>query len=226
MVLAGGSPHAHDFDEIGRALVEVVEGSGHDLCVCTRPEQAAAQLAAGFDALVVDGLWWRMLGETYDQWRTEHGYSPSERTREELARFVETGGGMVALHTTPICFDDWPAWGDLVGGAWHWGQSSHPPYGEVRARLVADHPVVAGLPAEFGLRDEVYGDLDLRDDIEVLAVARRHPDDADQPVVWVHRYGDGKVVFDCFGHDAESIRDESNRRLITQAVDWVTGEVA
>jgi type 1 glutamine amidotransferase len=96
----------------------------------------------------------------------------------------------------------------------------------VTASLVGDrvHPILAGVPASLELDDEVYGDLDLRAGIDVLATARRHADDADQPVLWTQRYGDGRVVYDGFGHDAASIRNPDHARLVTQALQWTLRE--
>ncbi len=223
LVLAGGSPHAHDFAACGAALAAIATGLHHDVQLVTNPDDAAAVLRGegDVDALVIDGLWWRMLGHHYDQWRDQFGYSPSESTRDTLCSFVADGGGMVAVHTTPICFDDWPEWGDVVGGAWQWGVSSHPPVGQVTARLVATHPVVAGLPEQITLRDEVYGDMAVRDGVNVLAVARRNEHDAEQPVVWTHSYGKGSVVFDGFGHDADSLNQPHHAQLLGQALNWV-----
>lgn len=125
------------------------------------------------------------------------------------------------MHTTPICFDDWPQWGDVVGGAWQWGVSSHPPLGPVSVAVIPGHPVVEGLPHRLELVDEIYGDLDMRDDVEVFLRARRHDDDRPQPVGWIHRFGRGRVVYDGLGHDVASLSDLGHRRLIVQAVDWV-----
>ncbi len=226
LVLAGGAPHAHDFGASGAALASLVASLGHDVELVDDPDEAASRLEHGgsaIAALVVLGLWWRMHGDAYARWRDAHAYSPPAATRSALTDFVRDGGGLVAVHTAPICFDDWPEWGDIVGGAWRWGVSSHPPYGPVTAEIVGTHPVVDGLPSHIELADEVYGDLAVRDDVEVLAVAKRHPDDADQPVVWAHRFGDGRVVFDGFGHDAESIEHVANARILGQAVTWVIG---
>lgn len=227
VVLAGGSPHAHDFPAIGTALALLVSEMGHVVQVVANPDQAAALLddadSNPVDALVIDGLWWRMLGEAYQDWRDEFGYSPSQLTRDTLTSFVNDGGGLVALHTTAICFDDWPQWGDVVGGSWQWGTSAHPPLGPVAARVVGQHQIVAGLPDEFALRDEVYGDMVIDDDVNVLAVAKRHDDDVDQPVVWSHMYGRGRVVFDGFGHDVASLRQPHHSQLIEQALTWVLG---
>lgn len=229
-MLVGGSPHAHDFPSIGAALVQLAGDLGHVVQMVDDPDQAAALLThtqravSPVGALVIDGLWWRMLGDAYQPWREAYGFSPTAATRDALTAFVSGGGGLLALHTTSICFDDWPEWGDVVGGSWQWGVSSHPTVGAVTARIVGQHPVVAGLPPEIELRDEVYGDLLLRDAVEVLAVAQRHADDPDQPVVWAHSYGAGRVVFDGFGHDVESIRRPHHAQLIEQALTWVLGK--
>ena len=225
LVLAGGSPHAHDFAACGAALASIAAELQHEVRVVDNPDEAAALLGAeggdAFDALVVDGLWWRMSGDSYDQWRAEFGYSPSTATRDALSTFVADGGGMLAVHTTPICFDDWPEWGDVVGGAWQWGVSSHPPVGQVTAHIVGIHPVVEGLPPQLTLLDEVYGDMAVRDGVQVLAVAKRHDDDAEQPVVWTHSYGNGRVVFDGFGHDVGSLTQPHHAQLLAQAITWV-----
>lgn len=221
LLLTGGSPHAHDFPAIGASLGTVLSAAGHDVVRVGHPDEAADRLVGGqHDVLVVHGLWWRMLDDVYEPWR-EFAYSTPPSTRETIEGFVRGGGGLLALHTAPICFDDWPGWGDIVGGSWHWGISSHPPVGPVSARIVSDHPVVAGLSSTIELVDEVYGDLDVRDGTETLALAKRSDGDAGQPVVWTYRCGDGRVVFDGFGHDDTSIADADHARLIRQAVDWV-----
>ncbi len=222
VVLAGGVPHAHDFGAIGAALTDVARTAGFEVTRVDHPDDAVAELREGAAALVVDALFWRMIGDAYDAWRDDWAYSPPPATRDALAEYVRSGGGLVAVHTAPICFDDWPEWAAIVGGAWSWGTSSHPPYGAVTARLVAAHPVTAGVASSFDLVDEVYGDLSIHPDAEVLAVAKRSADDADQPVVWAHRYGRGRVVFDGFGHDAGSIEHPVNAQILVQAMHWVT----
>lgn len=235
LVLTGGPDHAHDFHAIGAALTWVVAGGDHEIVeVVDDPNAVVEHLAGGrvdggVDVLAVNALRWRMLGERFAPWRDRWGYETPEATRAAITRFVTSGGGLLGVHTASICFDDWPAWRDLLGGAWNWERSSHPPDGSVRVEVVEPprrrgrHPVTASLPQEFWLHDEVYGDLDLHPDLEVLAHARRSLDDDPQPVVWAHRVGHGRVVYDGFGHDPRSINDRHHSRLIRQAVDWVAG---
>jgi type 1 glutamine amidotransferase len=223
LVVTGGPDYAHDFDATGAALAALAGAVADEVDVVAHPDAAARRLADRWDALVINALWWRMLDTAYDHLRPQWGYTTSSAVRESFAAFVAAGGGLLASHTATICFDDWPEWGAIVGGAWQWGRSSHPPLGPVDARLVGAHPVVAGMPPSLELDDEVYGDLALQPGVDVLAVARRGPDDADQPVVWTHRYGNGRVVYDGFGHDTTSLVQPDHHRLLRQALEWVVG---
>ena len=223
VVLAGGLPHAHDFDAIARTLAGLFDAE-HEVRTVAHPDQLTTALD-GADALVVDALWWTMQGDRYEQWRAEWAYATTPALRAAVERFVDGGGGLLAVHTASICFDDWPEWGRIVGGAWDWSRSSHPPCDVVSPRVIADHPVVAGvvdvIESRPGPRDEVYGDLTWQPGIDVLAVAKRQPADDDQPVVWTHRYGAGRVVGLVFGHDAESLAHPLNSRVVTQGLSWV-----
>ena len=90
----------------------------------------------------------------------EDGVSPAADARAALAEHLQGGGGVLAMHTAIICFDDWPEWTATLGGAWRWGRSSHPPLGELAVKVAAPgHPLVAGL-ADFTIVDERYSDLD------------------------------------------------------------------
>ncbi len=227
LILCGGSPHAHDFVAVGQALVEFGRSAGHDAVLVDHPDKAADLLGCGAaaphrpDLLIVHGLWWRMNGSAYDRWRPDHGYETSDGWRHAVTTYVSDGGPLLAFHTAPICFDDWPGWGDIVGGSWQWGTSSHPPLGPVAAEVVRGHAVVDGLPNELSLIDEVYGDLAVDRDVDVLLRARRYPDDDLQPIGWIHWFGQGRVVYDGLGHDARSLTDPDHRRLIGQAIDWL-----
>jgi len=218
LVLCGGSPHAHDFRSIGSALTALL---GPETVLVEHPDDFAERLGEGWDLTVVHALWWSMTGDTYDAWREDWGYRTTPDTIKAIERHVSEGGNLLSLHTAPICFDDWPGWADLLGGGWQWGVSSHPPKGPIEIRLTGAHPITADLPPTITLDDEVYGDLRMSPDTMVLAVARRHPDDREQPIIWTHRHGTGRVVHIGVGHDADSINHRDVRTLITNSADWL-----
>jgi len=225
LILTGGPDHAHDFAATGAALADIVGNAGLTAAIVDQPDEAAAALRDGeYRTLVVNALRWQMHGERYDRWRSDWSYSTPPATRRAIAGFVAAGGGLVGNHTASICFDDWPEWRDVLGGVWDWATSAHPPQGPVTAVIDPStaHPVVAGLPEEFVVDDEVYGDLDLDPAAERLAHARRHDGDEPQPVLWAHRYGEGRVVYDGFGHDVASLRHPVHSQLLRQALAWVS----
>ena len=150
----------------------------------------------------------------------------SEAARETIAGHVRAGGGLFGLHTATICFDDWAAWGDVLGGAWQWGVSYHPLLGPVRARLDAEHWLTRGL-GDFALTDEVYSNQRVLPGVEIVGWAETSGADAVatgwQPVLWTHRYGAGRVIYDGLGHDAASLQHPIHRRLVQRAALWASG---
>jgi uncharacterized protein len=230
LVLTGGPGHSHDFAATAGALADMLSEGGHTVDLLDDPDVAAERLRTmPYDALVVNALRWRMAEPAYDTWRAAWAYSTPAATRDAIAGFVADGGGLVGNHTASICFDDWPGWRDVLGGAWRWGHSGHPPYGPVEVTMVPPHPVVDGLPGVVRLDDEVYTDLDVLDAVRVLAHAAPAASGArPQPVVWAHTYGAGRVVYDGLGHDAASLEDPYHARLLGQAIAWVAqaGEAA
>ncbi len=225
LVVTGGPDHAHDFASSSDALAQVIAATGADVTIVDHPDAVVDLLPGHFDALVINALRWQMEHDRYDHLRADWGYRTAPATRDAIRSFIAAGGGLLGNHTASICFDDWPEWREVLGGAWNWHRSSHPPCGPVSAHLASDtaghHPVLNGLTS-LSLVDEVYGDIDLDLDTEVLMVAKRTPDDDDQPVVWVHRYGAGRVVYDGFGHDAASILDPDHQALLQRALRWIT----
>ena len=220
LILTGGV--GHPFADASQALAAILEGVGFDPAITEDIEAGATGLArTGFDLLVVYALRWRMLtGAKYAPLRAQWAYSPSAIVRAVVPRFVRQGGGLLALHTAAVCFDDWPEWGDLIGGAWVWGRSSHPPLGRIIVTPSgAPHPITDGA-GPFELRDEVYGDLDMRAGNVALAMA-----DAGrgaQPVLWAREAGRGRVVTDLLGHDRAALEQPVHRRMIAGAALWAS----
>jgi hypothetical protein len=231
LVVTGGPgpDHAHDFCDpvtgTGPALARLARSVGHDVELTDDVERSFRRLGEDRpDVVVINALRWRMDAPQYERWRHTFALSLSEDARAGVTDFVEGGGGLVGSHTASICFDDWPGWGDLLGGAWVWGRSSHPAPAPAEVHVLGEHPVTAGLPARFTVVDEIYGGQDLRHGSQVLAVARRSPDDVLWPIVWACTRGRGRVVYDALGHDVGSLTQPDHARLLVQAVAWAAGE--
>jgi type 1 glutamine amidotransferase len=222
VILTGG--HTHPFATSAPALASLLAEHGIESVVEFDPEAGIAQVAKLCPALLtVYALRWTMRqGGKYEPFRERWGMSLSPQARAEVAAHRARGGGILALHTAIICFDDWADWNDILGGGWEWGQSGHPPYGPVETRLdVPDHPLLAGLPP-FGLDDEAYGNLNLDPRVRPLMHVKAI-DGAWQPALWTHGSDKARVVVDTLGHDAGAFAHVVHRRIVARAALWASG---
>src|SRR4051812_24723470 len=199
-VVVTGGP-THDFPATTGCLAQLLAAEGLSAEVHEDVDTALTALP-GAALLVVNALRWTMRGAgTPERYRVlaEHlGTSPSAAARAAFAAHLARGGGLLAMHTATICFDDWPEWAAALGGAWRWGRSSHPPLGELDVTVGRPaHPLVAGL-ADFSVVDERYSDLEHLHVVEPLLVADG------QPLLWAREHGGGRVVYDALGHHPPS----------------------
>lgn len=218
VLLSGGI--FHPFEETSAELAALLAPLGIASEIHPDPDTAVAALD-GADLFTVNALRWRMHGEKYDPYRDEWAFSLSEIARARVTEFVSGGGGLLALHTASICFDDWPGWGELLGGAWVWGTSHHPPPGRFGVQpTTASHPITRGVGA-FQIEDEVYSELSLEPEVSPLLVS--DPASGAQPLLWTREVGRGRVVYDALGHDERAFGHESHRRLLRRAALWALG---
>jgi uncharacterized protein len=216
LIITGGI--SHPFTLASTKLAEMLAPHGLESEITEDVEAGLAQLGrGGFDLLTVYALRWSMTQhEKYAPHRARWSFALSGEGRRAIERHLARGGGMLGLHTASICFDDWDGWMDLLGGAWVWGKSSHPPFGPVEIRLDArDHPLLQGLE-DFSLRDEIYGDLALVPGLVPLAHGRAAGGDW-KPILWERRVGAGRVVYDALGHDVASLSHPMHAQIVTRA---------
>lgn len=223
VILTGGV--AHDFATSTPALAQVLVEAGFAVSVSDDPEAALTALTSDEapDLLVLNLLRWSMDGvERYADQRERWGLSLSEAATGALTSFVHGGGGLLGLHGASICFDTWAGWRDLLGGTWRWGTSTHPPLdGPVPVRVsTGAHPVVAG-SGDFEVVDEVYGFLDLAED--VVGLAHSPHGGADHPLLWARQVGAGRVVYDALGHDERAYAVAEHRRIVRRGARWAAG---
>ena len=199
----------HDLDEMGPPLEAALGGAAAP--TLTTDRETLTDLS-GYD-LVVD--------YTTDSTLTDD-------QREGLLDFVASGGGYLGVHSAADLTsvsdgeggldhrdDPFPRLRELVGGHF----TGHPEPSTFGVSVVDAHPVTEGVDG-FQVFDEPY-EVAVDDDVHVLA-RMDHPDLPDHPIVWVGGYGDGRVCYASLGHTREAFEHESYRRLLRNAVEWVT----
>lgn len=219
-ILSGGV--GHPFEATSAQVADLLDAVGIGADVTDDLAAGARSLRDDpVDLLVVNALRWRMQADRYAHLRDEWAFSLPEAARAAIDDHVAGGRGLLALHTAAICFDDWPGWGRLVGGAWNWDRSSHPPLGQVHVTVRTDaHPIVAGV-GDFDVVDEVYGFLDQEPD--VVGLVHSAHGGREHPLLWARGVGAARVVYDALGHDERSFAHPVHQRLVRRAALWASG---
>ncbi|MEJ2887484.1 ThuA domain-containing protein [Actinomycetospora aeridis] len=225
VVLSGGL--THDFPATTSCLTGLLAPLGVESEVHEGVDDAFLALP-GADVLVVNALRWTMTGpgvpDRYREQAGAEGASPSDAARAAFAGHLAAGGGVLAMHTAALCFDDWPAWADALGARWVWGRSQHPPLGpEIDVTVRGDDPLVRDVD-DFCLVDEVYGDMELADDLTPLLEAPQPgPDGRVMPLFWARQHGGGRVVYDALGHHPPSYAVPEHAEIVRRAARWALG---
>jgi type 1 glutamine amidotransferase len=221
LILTGGI--GHPFEQAAPALEAILASEGIESEISFDIEAGMRSLATTrYDIVTVYALRWRMLGsEKYAPHRARWAFSPSQEARAALRGHLARGGGLLALHTAVICFDDWDEWGDILGARWAWGQSSHPPRGGLKTRITgAGSLLTKGLGGFSLANDEVYGGLEWRGKVQPLMTAQADGHATEAPVLWTRTHGPAHVAVDLLGHDSNSLEQPVHRTILTRAAQW------
>ena len=222
-LLTGGP---HPFAETTPILRGLLVDAGCAVTVFDDPDLLARHLESGeVEMVVANTLRWRMLADRYADRRGAHAYATAPETAEAVDGWVRGGGRLLACHGAPVCFDDWPGWGELLGARWNWARSSHPPLAPIDVHVShAEHPLVAGL-SDFTVTDECYGFLDFVGGFEVTPLLTAEHGGAVHPLLWTRTVGEGHVVVCLLGHGPESFRHPTHAEVLRRAVGWLCAAV-
>jgi type 1 glutamine amidotransferase len=146
--------------------------------------------------------------------------------RLALEQFLKRGGGVVALHDAVLSRD--PQWfKTIIGGAW---EDRVAKYFEGESRhfyLNPAHPITKGA-ADFTLTDEVYWDLHLMPNIQILSAVMQPRAPAPGkliPQMWVYenRLTGGepyRAVVSLLGHHFTTFSSPHARAIFLRAIAW------
>lgn len=208
LIVLGGT--WHDFDGFAAAMQSLFEQAGHtveatyDLDTLTRLSEIACDIVLLYTCLTEQ----REDGQPATLKHTEAQVTA-------LIEWVRAGGGLLAAHAATVAGQFSPALKALIGGAF----VTHPPaFAFTIYPLYGEHPITAGIPA-FTVHDEFYIQAyDPTVEIHAVALDRGMA----YPMVWSRSEGRGRVVYVTPGHGPEVWGLPQYRRLMLQAIGWLT----
>lgn len=156
----------------------------------------------------------------------------SDDNMEAFLAAVRGGKGLVVYHYASAAFKQNKEFERAIAGGWR-SQGFHGPRHEFKVRKAMNHPIMRRMPREFAHpSDELYSNSLMFEDCQILATAWCDPDKPKgtgkhEPVIWVSKYGEGRVYNNALGHDVPAMDDENFRELMRRGVEWTaTGKVA
>ncbi len=151
-------------------------------------------------------------------------FKPDEKTRVEA--FAARGGSFVVIHAGAVAGNDASAdfYKDLVGGSWRqkvtkWRE------GPMELRFVdKEHPITKGV-ADFGMKDEIYYDMDMRADVHALATAPTPKKKGDgfeeQTQLWTYEKPGAQRAFVFIpGHTYVNFSRPDVKSLLIRGIAW------
>ena len=228
----------------------------------THVEQPAAReffdrkLAAEYDALVMYDMPGIQFGEDGPEIET-----PSERYKRGFLDLLESGKGMVFMHHAIAGWPAWEEYAEIIGGRFLYlpdtlRGNSRPDSGyrhkvEHTLKVLEDHPITRGLPAEFPMTDELYLSEVFTDSIEPLLESSydfnrnnfysatkavkdgkmfdnegwEHPDGS-KVVGWVKHYLNSPIAYMQGGDDPEAYSSGHYRQLLQNTIQWAASKTA
>ncbi len=156
-----------------------------------------------------------------------------EEQKAALLSFVrDEGKGFIGGHSAADTFYQWHEYGDMIGAYF----DLHPWHKLVRVN-VEDRafPATRHLPAQIEVTDEIYQFKEpySREHVRVLMsidpssvdlnAKMVHRTDRDFALVWVKRYGKGRVFFNALGHEDQIYDRPDMQKLMLESVKWVMG---
>ena len=200
------------------------------------PRLLLADSLRQFDALVMNNIHERepFLPDDFARLDRQQKAAAKEfdaAVKQSILEYVRGGKGLVGIHAATAALQDWPEYGDMMGG--YYG-------GHIYQEVVIKpedpkHPINAcfgGKP--FTIKDEIYISREpySRKKVRVIASLdlsrmedpQKRPD-KDYAVSWVRACGKGRVFYTTLGHDAATYWNPVFLKHLLAGVQFAIGDL-
>jgi type 1 glutamine amidotransferase len=147
-----------------------------------------------------------------------------DASRQAVLDFIARGKGVVFCHEM-LWVTAWKNWPDKFRRLTGRAAADHVYQAPFSVTVTnREHPVMKGIPAIFSINDELYRSKPVPDGAptEVLATAQDEKGET-WPMVWTVDGSPARIVCLPLGHNEDVHHDEVYRRLLVNAVRWVSG---
>jgi putative membrane-bound dehydrogenase-like protein len=155
------------------------------------------------------------------------GMKITGENRANFEKFLQRGGGLVVLHDGVVSGDQHEWAKQVMGGAWRWDGDKKTKWyeGEVGVYFVnTEHPVTRGI-SNFDWKDEIYYDLDMAPDVNVLATSF-HSVFVIAPQIWTYEktWPGGtkpyRSIVSLPGHEYVSFQSPHYKAMVLRSIAW------
>jgi len=211
LMVTGVDYPGHKWRETAPVLRKAIEKDGQlAVDVVEDPAWLASGALNGYKVLIHHWMNWEVP-------------APGTEARENFARFVRDGGGLVLVHFACGAWQDWPEFERIAGRVWNPKLRGHDPHGSFTVEIVdTEHPITRGMQS-FETADELYTCLDGETPVHVLAKATSKVDKKDYPIAFVLTYGKGRVFHCVLGHDVRAFEAPEVVELFRRGTAWAAG---
>ena len=150
----------------------------------------------------------------------------SEKSRQNIRKYLEAGKGLVVLHHALGSYNNWEWWWKkVVGGKYqmkdHKGISKSGYNQEEKIYMsVQKQHFISEEIQDFELIDEAYNNLWISQDIDIIyKTDNQH---SDGPTVWISPFKLSKVVIIQPGHAESAHLNKNYKSLLYRAIEWVS----
>ncbi len=154
--------------------------------------------------------------------------SLSNKSKQNLKEYLESGKGLVVLHHALGSYNNWEWWWkEVIGGKYQMKEcdtlsKSDFKLGEVINMLSQKDHAITNELGGFTLMDETYRNLWISKEVEILYWTDNP--NSDGPTVWISPFEKSKIIIIQPGHANSAHLDINYKKLIYLSILWASSE--